>query len=376
MSFEQKYLKYKEKYLNLKNTLKQSGIDVIKNETSEYKYDLDMSANHKTISEMILTETPSKNTIIKPSVVSEQNSFLRDSVVNINENINLKGGGESIISEMILSDTINQDNLNTNLNTNLSSDDDLSEMVLSDTEVVESHGGSISNVQPAPVKYTKVNNTTNCPKSREMIGAGLDNSQPADVNLGSAPSCEFVNSQPDVSPPKDELVGSDDVDNTEIFTVNTDNNSSENDNRANRTLYSDQSIQSETNVNTEYTNRSVSPRADSLRSETQISDSLRSESPLSESFISQKFDSVISENNNLESLVEQSVNSDKSIYTSTELQSDKSEIDMLLNHVGGGKNKYDDSDYEVSDSLSSLFDSSDLEDSWDSSESISDLVDH
>ena len=167
MTFEQKYLKYKDKYLNLKKTLENSGVNFIKDLNSETNYSLNLKSlsefhlntltedNHKTSSNKLLESVHNENNQNGGNEVSdlelsytEQNQKGGDSISDLESSYteqNQKGGDS--VSDLESSYT-EQKNM------------DLSSLILSD--VTDTTGGAYSNPQPAIVSYPNVNNTANC----------------------------------------------------------------------------------------------------------------------------------------------------------------------------------------------------------------------
>ena len=159
MSFENKYLKYKEKYLALKKTLEMSGIKVEKN-NSEF----DFTIQRSDLSEMVLTNTPTDN-------------ISRKTIVNNNEDV----------SDLVLSDTPVDQQLGGGEHGN---------------EHGMDHGMDHGNEHPNE-DFESEYDLTDTPMYDEYTG-GAD-SQPAEVSLPNsipnATNCSSVNLQPSVVVP-------------------------------------------------------------------------------------------------------------------------------------------------------------------------------
>ena len=247
MSYDKKYLKYKEKYLNLKKTLEKTGINVVKDYTSENFYTLDtLNYNNKILSdhknnsefsELILSDT-------LETTVNEKN-VVKSNVKNLETN-DIQTGGNIInseeLSELILSNTVQTENKKNNIsdqiselmlsdtveNNNVSQkggslideysdtnrysqdpidtiqkgglDNDLSEMILSDSVQLSVENKSVFMSDQAPVQYTDVNNTANC--SKELEGGNYTISSPSSVDFSNnSATCPEVNPQPNVEIP-------------------------------------------------------------------------------------------------------------------------------------------------------------------------------
>lgn len=245
MSYDKKYLKYKEKYLNLKKTLEKTGINVVKDHTSENFYTLDtvnynnkLLSDHKNnsdLSELVLSDTVETTVNEKNTVeINENNLEANDiqtggNVINSEElselilsntvqTENNKNDISDQISELMLSDTVenisqkggdlideysdtnkySQDPIDTIQKGGL--DNDLSEMILSDTVQSSVENKSVFVSDQAPVQYTDVNNTANC--SKELEGGSYTNSSPASVDFSNnSVTCPEVNPQPNVEIP-------------------------------------------------------------------------------------------------------------------------------------------------------------------------------